>query len=209
VKLTKSKLRQIIREDLETVINEREGTLNKIWNDLKSELSIIKRDGLWPSLKDAFPEEQSAFRVIKNTLAGDNEAGRRMRKYAPTLMAVVNDEYDLTTAEETALNQRVFGDGSQRGISLDMMEVTKTMKLTKSKLKQIIKETIKEAGMPSSVSKHKQALADMSDEEFATQYGAKSEEQLRQMAWSHGYGKMSPHYWNRVKRASEKGVEQE
>tara|TARA_R110002074_G_scaffold30535_1_gene86419 strand:- start:422 stop:673 length:252 start_codon:yes stop_codon:yes gene_type:complete len=83
------------------------------------------------------------------------------------------------------------------------------VKLTKSKLKQIIKETIKEAGMPSSVVKHKQALADMSDEEFATQYGTKSEEQLRQMAWSHGYGKMSPHYWNRVKRASKKGTEQE
>jgi len=83
------------------------------------------------------------------------------------------------------------------------------MKLTKSKLKQIIKETLKEAGMPSSVSKHKQALADMSDEEFTTQYGAKSEEQLRQMAWRHGYGKMSPHYWNRVQRAKEKGPEQE
>ena len=57
-----------------------------------------------------------------------------------------------------------------------------------------------EEGMPSSVAKHKQQLADMSDEEFAEKHGDKSEEQLRQMAWRHGYGKMSPHYWNRVKK---------
>ena len=56
-------------------------------------------------------------------------------------------------------------------------------------------------GMPSSVAKHKQKLADMSDEEFAEKHGSKSEEQLRQMAWRHGYGKMSPHYWNRVKKS--------
>jgi len=83
-------------------------------------------------------------------------------------------------------------------------EGKENMKLTKSKLKQIIKETLKEAGMPSSVVKHKQALAQMTDEEFATQYGAKSEEELRQMAWRHGYGKMSPHYLNRAQRAKKK-----
>jgi|7_EtaG_2_1085326.scaffolds.fasta_scaffold24083_2 hypothetical protein len=55
-------------------------------------------------------------------------------------------------------------------------------------------------GMPSSVAKHKQQLADMSDEEFAEKHGGKSEEQLRQMAWRHGYGRMSPHYWDRVKK---------
>ena len=81
------------------------------------------------------------------------------------------------------------------------------MKLTKSKLRQIIKETLKEAGMPSSVVKHKQTLAQMTDEEFATQYGAKSEEELRQMAWRHGYGKMSPHYLNRAQRAKKKTSE--
>ena len=79
------------------------------------------------------------------------------------------------------------------------------MKLTKSKLKQIIEEELQhileEGGMPSSVAKHKQKLADMSDEEFAAQHGDKSEQQLRQMAWRHGYGKMSSHYVNRVKRA--------
>ena len=60
-----------------------------------------------------------------------------------------------------------------------------------------------EEGMPSSVAKHKQKLADMSDEEFAEKHGDKSEEQLRQMAWRHGYGKMSPHYLNRVKKTKD------
>ena len=102
------------------------------------------------------------------------------------------------------------------------------MKVTKKQLVEIISEEIQQAlgevgrgipvgggealtcaeavtkveeGMPSSVAKHKQQLADMSDEEFAEKHGDKSEEQLRQMAWRHGYGKMSPHYWNRVKKS--------
>ena len=83
------------------------------------------------------------------------------------------------------------------------------MKLTKAKLKKLIKEELKEAnGMPSSVSKHKQKLSQMTDAEFAAQYGAKSENELRQMAWSHGYGKMSPHYWDRIKRITEKQIAQ-
>lgn len=53
-------------------------------------------------------------------------------------------------------------------------------------------------GMPSSVIKHKQKYANMSDAEVAAALGDKSEEQLRQMAWRHGYGKMSDHYVRRV-----------
>jgi len=77
------------------------------------------------------------------------------------------------------------------------------MKITKENLNKIIKEVASEViaeGMPSSVAKSKQRLADMTDEEFAEKYGDKSEEQLRQMAWRHGYGNMSPHYWNRVQK---------
>lgn len=53
-------------------------------------------------------------------------------------------------------------------------------------------------GMPSSVIKHKQKYANMSDPAIAAALGDKSEEQLRQMAWRHGYGKMSDHYVRRV-----------
>jgi hypothetical protein len=81
------------------------------------------------------------------------------------------------------------------------------MKITKRQLRRIIGETLEEAGMPSSVIKSKQRLAQMTDEEFTDSHGDKSEEKLRQMAWTHGYGKMSPHYWNRVKRAKEKAPE--
>ena len=42
----------------------------------------------------------------------------------------------------------------------------------------------------------------MTNQEFADLHGHKTEDELRQMAWSHGYGKMSPHYWNRVQKAN-------
>lgn len=47
-----------------------------------------------------------------------------------------------------------------------------------------------EAGMPSSVARHKQNLKNMSDKEFANHphYGKMDDKQLRSMAWSHGYG---------------------
>ena len=56
-----------------------------------------------------------------------------------------------------------------------------------------------EGGMPSSIIKHKQKLAHMSDEELADRFKDFDEKKLRQMAWSHGYGNMSSHYLDRVK----------
>ena len=52
--------------------------------------------------------------------------------------------------------------------------------------------------MPASVIKHKQKLAYMSDEEWADRFKDFDEDKLRHMAWGHGYGKMSSHYWDRV-----------
>jgi hypothetical protein len=56
-----------------------------------------------------------------------------------------------------------------------------------------------EGGMPSSVIKHKEKLAHMSDEELADRFKDFDEDKLRRMAWGHGYGKMSSHYLDRVK----------
>ena len=56
-----------------------------------------------------------------------------------------------------------------------------------------------EGGMPASIIKHKQKLANMSDEELADRFKDFDEQRLRQMAWRHGYGKMSSHYLDRVK----------
>ena len=58
-----------------------------------------------------------------------------------------------------------------------------------------------EGGMPSSVIKHKEKLAMMTDKELAdSHHGGKDEESLRKMA----YGKMSSHYVDRIRRAKEK-----
>jgi hypothetical protein len=71
-----------------------------------------------------------------------------------------------------------------------------------------------ETRMPSSVIKHKQKLGDMSDEDLATRYkkmsaefGKSAEELARSEAWRHGYGKMSPHYWNRIKNHLDEEVQ--
>jgi hypothetical protein len=40
----------------------------------------------------------------------------------------------------------------------------------------------------------------MTDRELADRFRDTDETTLRQMAWRHGYGKMSSHYWDRVQR---------
>ena len=53
--------------------------------------------------------------------------------------------------------------------------------------------------MPASIIKHKQKLDKMTDKELADRFKDFDEQRLRQMAWRHGYGKMSAHYLDRVK----------
>lgn len=69
------------------------------------------------------------------------------------------------------------------------------------KKKKMIK---KEGGMPTSVIKNKQKYADMSDKELAGHFKGKDEKTLKQMAWRHGYGKMSSHYVDRIKNEAYK-----
>ena len=69
------------------------------------------------------------------------------------------------------------------------------------KKKKMIK---KEGGMPTSVIKNKQKYADMSDKELAGHFKDKDEKTLKQMAWRHGYGKMSSHYVDRIKKEAYK-----
>jgi hypothetical protein len=63
--------------------------------------------------------------------------------------------------------------------------------------------SVSESGMPASVLKNKQKLAGMTDNELASHLKGKSDDELKQMAWRHGYGKMSPHYVNRIKKVTE------
>lgn len=60
------------------------------------------------------------------------------------------------------------------------------------------KYPVKEGGMPAGVVKSKTRYAEMSDSELAEKLRDKSEDELKQMAWRHGYGKMSDHYVKRV-----------
>ena len=59
------------------------------------------------------------------------------------------------------------------------------------------KKEVEEAGMPSSVVKNKQRYASMSDSDFAKAHKEKSDDELKAMAWRHGYGKGSSHYVNK------------
>lgn len=70
----------------------------------------------------------------------------------------------------------------------------------------IAKDIMYEAGMPSSVARHKKELNSKTPEELharfrsvADRQGGASPERIeklaREMAWRHGYGKMSDHYW--------------
>ena len=68
-----------------------------------------------------------------------------------------------------------------------------------------INNPVKERGMPSSIIKHKQKLAMMTDKELADRFKDADEDKLRRMAWGHGYGKMSSHYWDRVQNARTTG----
>ena len=51
--------------------------------------------------------------------------------------------------------------------------------------------------MPASIIKHKEKLANMSDKDLADRFKDFDDTRLRQMAWRHGYGKMSDYYVNR------------
>jgi len=62
------------------------------------------------------------------------------------------------------------------------------------------KQDLDEGNMPQSVIKSKQKYADMSDQEFHAAHKNKSEDDLKSMAWRHGYGKGSNHYVNRHKK---------
>lgn len=68
-----------------------------------------------------------------------------------------------------------------------------------TKVKDIKEDNLDETRMPASVIKHKQKLANMTPEEKAKKFAGKSEQQLKDMARRHGYGKDSDVYSKHVK----------
>lgn len=66
----------------------------------------------------------------------------------------------------------------------EMLRAGKKAKM-KEEVEEIEEEELDEAGMPSSVARHKQNIANMSDKEFAQKYSHLDDKGLRSMAWSH------------------------
>ena len=62
------------------------------------------------------------------------------------------------------------------------------------KVPNCVPEEVVSESMPSGVIKIKQRYADMSAKEFAQNHGHKKDDELRAMAWRHGYGKNSNYY---------------
>jgi hypothetical protein len=89
----------------------------------------------------------------------------------------------------------------------DITKAKKEMEILKRKLpsskKLELKQEVREAGMPQSVLRNKQKLAKMTDAELADHLKGKSDDELKRLAWRHGYGNMSSHYVNRIKKVTE------
>jgi hypothetical protein len=105
---------------------------------------------------------------------------------------VIQKHIDEILARETSLDDIDTKPGMMRILNKRVNEVEK--ELAKENRKEV-----EEGGMPASIIKHKQKLAHMSDEELANRFKDFDEQRLRQMAWRHGYGKMSSHYLDRVR----------
>ena len=84
------------------------------------------------------------------------------------------------------------------------------------RLQKQLDQAVKEAGIPSSVISLKQKLDAITPEQLLNRFqevaqstGKSVEELARSMAWRHGYGKNSDHYWNIIQRAETGGIETE
>ena len=112
---------------------------------------------------------------------------------------IVQKNIDEILARETSLDDVDTKPGMMRILAKRVNEVEK--EIAKEQRKQQVSER-----MPASIIKHKEKLAYMSDKELAQHFKDKDDETLKQMAWRHGYGKMSPHYVNRRNRGMNEGI---
>ena len=112
---------------------------------------------------------------------------------------IVQKNIDEILAKETSLDDVDTKPGMMRILAKRVNEVEK--EIAKEQRKQQVSER-----MPASIIKHKEKLAYMSDKELAQHFKDKDDETLKQMAWRHGYGKMSPHYVNRRNRGMNEGI---
>ncbi len=157
------------------------------YRQLKKDLQKIQND---PKLRD--PETKRA--VIKRKAELDGWAHSKGIKSENSIEEEPVAVADLKRVGASVQKVYVHKDGKTILVPTEKKDeyLAKGYKLSPLKAEDQVDER-----MPASVIKHKEKLAHMSDEELAKHFQDKDDETLKQMAWRHGYGKMSDYYVNR------------
>ncbi len=106
--------------------------------------------------------------------------------------------------------QQIQNDPKQRHPDTKLAVMKRKAELDAWAQKNLKKEDSVSERMPAQIIKNKQRYANMTDKELADRFKDSDETTLRQMAWRHGYGKMSSYYWDRVQKGkaqTEDGVQ--
>ena len=176
---------------------------------IKSENSI--EEGHYPHIK-SFDKLYGINDVQKYKDMADDAQSMDMEEFVDTYNNVIDmagdfwEDHQKNVAEEPVSMQdlkRVGADVKKVYMHKDgkteLVPVEKKDEyLAKGyKLSSLRAEDQVDERMPASIIKHKEKLANMSDKDLADRFKDFDDTRLRQMAWRHGYGKMSDYYVNR------------
>ena len=176
---------------------------------IKSENSI--EEGHYPHIK-SFDKLYGINDVQKYKDMADDAQSMNMEEFVDTYNNVIDmagdfwEDHQKNVAEEPVSMQdlkRVGADVKKVYVHKDGKTILvpvekKDEYLAKGyKLSSLRAEDQVDERMPASIIKHKEKLANMSDKDLADRFKDFDDTRLRQMAWRHGYGKMSDYYVNR------------
>ena len=176
---------------------------------IKSENSI--EEGHYPHIK-SFDKLYGINDVQKYKDMADDAQSMDMEEFVDTYNNVIDmagdfwEDHQKNVAEEPVSMQdlkRVGADVKKVYVHKDGKTILvpvekKDEYLAKGyKLSSLRAEDQVDERMPASIIKHKEKLANMSDKDLADRFKDFDDTRLRQMAWRHGYGKMSDYYVNR------------
>ena len=176
---------------------------------IKSENSI--EEGHYPHIK-SFDKLYGINDIQKYKDMADDAQSMDMEEFVDTYNNVIDmagdfwEDHQKNVAEEPVSMQdlkRVGADVKKVYVHKDGKTILvpvekKDEYLAKGyKLSSLRAEDQVDERMPASIIKHKEKLANMSDKDLADRFKDFDDTRLRQMAWRHGYGKMSDYYVNR------------
>ena len=176
---------------------------------IKSQESI--EEGHYPHIK-SFDKLYGINDVQKYKDMADDAQSMDMEEFVDTYNNVIDmagdfwEDHQKNVAEEPVSMQdlkRVGADVKKVYVHKDGKTILvpvekKDEYLAKGyKLSSLRAEDQVDERMPASIIKHKEKLANMSDKDLADRFKDFDDTRLRQMAWRHGYGKMSDYYVNR------------